>query len=528
LTRTNQGPADSVNSIPAELPGSTPEDLARTNDTNISTFPRTRQIYKRSSSRRTYFNSNVDHCLTRISTNETANTKSSTNSLPIHPEYHSRRTAHSSFNHVRLPHRNGPAKTRLSLDSVRPSSLQERLQPANAPEPRPRASTDILQPLPTLDEKTVERNDSTTSTNDVVTVSQVAKRYSPTPVFIKRHVGRHRSLPSELPHVQSQSSLTEDLADWADWMIPLGVQSERLRSAEWDAESDLQSPSTSIASCPAVAQMSTPTPTAEGRPPDDNCKIDSSPVGTMDDNKLSSSQDDNHQTLFKTNRIRSAPHPDAAEQIERAASIQSGPSNVPRKPVPVVSKISAENITSPQPLANSIQLPSPEPQQEESHNHPKPSAEQVDPSSTQSTPVTTQHTVSQASSIASTNITMPTSADAELSLLQQKLLHQSYVDIKPNPSSPQIPLVEVPHTPPQRSDKTPIVQTEPENTVASGSYVELAHALLQPSAVPRTGAVGNTATTATAKPMSAQAKRRAAHQRRMEIAFGRAGTGAEG
>jgi hypothetical protein len=105
--------------------------------------------------------------------------------------------------------------------------------------------------MPTLPEKTVERNDSTTSTIAVIDVPRLARRFHANHVYIRRQPDRHQSLPSELPYLQSQTLLTDDLADW---IVPASAQSEKLKSTEWDSPTGLSSPSTAIVPSSVVAQ----------------------------------------------------------------------------------------------------------------------------------------------------------------------------------------------------------------------------------------------------------------------------------
>jgi hypothetical protein len=119
-----------------------------------------------------------------------------------------------SFDQIPSTISTAPNASRSSLDTARPHSLPERPRGVTIPGTVPRTTTDGIDPLPTVNEKTIERNDSTTSTNAVVIVPQVARRYLPSHVYIRKQIGKHRSLPPDLPHLQSQSLLTEDLADW--------------------------------------------------------------------------------------------------------------------------------------------------------------------------------------------------------------------------------------------------------------------------------------------------------------------------
>ncbi|EAT81637.2 hypothetical protein SNOG_11138 [Parastagonospora nodorum SN15] len=143
-----------------------------------------------------------------------------------------------------------PEQVRMtSFDSARPYKEMQASPIQPVATFAPLASLEQDQAPPVLSEKTIERNVSTASTIAVVSVPRIAKRYIPNPIYIRKSVDKHRSLPTELPHVQSQSSLTEDLADWMD--IPR-VQSEKLHSTEWDTSSVVASSSMSVASCPAV------------------------------------------------------------------------------------------------------------------------------------------------------------------------------------------------------------------------------------------------------------------------------------
>jgi hypothetical protein len=139
-----------------------------------------------------------------------------------------------------------PQKSDASFATANsPVELETRSTPPTLPT-FPRTSSDFIHSLPTLTEKPIERTDSTISTTAVIMQPQLAQRYRP-------HPDRHRSLPSlpsELPHLQNQSSLTEDLADW---MMISSVQSENGRSTE--SEKVLSPPSTSVASCPSATRV---------------------------------------------------------------------------------------------------------------------------------------------------------------------------------------------------------------------------------------------------------------------------------
>jgi hypothetical protein len=235
--------ARSVNSIPVELHGSTPDEIANSNDSNLPASSNVRNSLKRASFHRSYF--------AKTFNDPTLYTPPLASSIPEleHLQIHSstEHTLAPSSSDQSLPTPPTPPNTRKSLGSTRPHSHPEQSQNYARPALRARPSSDFGQLLPTVAEKTIERNDSTMSTTAVVSVPQVARRYHANPIYIHKHTDRRTSMPSVLPHVRSQSSLTEDLAAWMTT-----VHSEKLGSAEWDAGSGVSSPSMSVVSCPAI------------------------------------------------------------------------------------------------------------------------------------------------------------------------------------------------------------------------------------------------------------------------------------
>ncbi|CAN9218261.1 unnamed protein product [Alternaria alternata] len=81
-----------------------------------------------------------------------------------------------------------------------------------------------------------------------VGVPMVARRYRATSIDIQRHTEKHRSLPSELPYLKSQPSLIDDLAGY---VLPSAV-SDKLPSREWTASPTLSVPSISLTSSPTI------------------------------------------------------------------------------------------------------------------------------------------------------------------------------------------------------------------------------------------------------------------------------------
>ncbi|KAH8731913.1 hypothetical protein GQ44DRAFT_766958 [Phaeosphaeriaceae sp. PMI808] len=324
--------------------------------------------------------------------------------------------------------------TRASLDKNRPLGQNESSRGSNTPTTQRGTSIDTTQSLPTLKEKIIERNDSTTSTTAVVTVPQVAKRYEVNPIYIRKSPDRHRSLPSELPRLQSQSSLTQDLADW---MMPPDSQSEKLGSVEWETALVSQSVSKFGVPCPTASQISF------------------------------------HGSQSVTVPLEEHVLGDDVSDRGYAMSILSATSSIARKPLPTPPVRQAG-------LGNSI----PDPMEDTAWQNPT-SGPSALLSSENPIAINSAARFDQTPRLSSNAIR--TAHDAELSLLQQNLLHQNYVDVtkKPNISRRSVGL-------------------------------RLSHSEARGESSPSNGPPPSV----TPKSMSAQAKRRAAHQRRMQIAFG--------
>ncbi|KAF1832152.1 hypothetical protein BDW02DRAFT_555337 [Decorospora gaudefroyi] len=131
----------------------------------------------------------------------------------------------------------------------RPRARSDHMRPAASREIRTRASIDITGPRSQRFDTTMERNDSTLSTIATVGVPMVARRYRATSVDIQRHTERHRSLPSELPHLKSQPSLIDDLAEY----VLLSAASEVVPRRAWATSPTLSVPSISVTSSPTTA-----------------------------------------------------------------------------------------------------------------------------------------------------------------------------------------------------------------------------------------------------------------------------------
>jgi hypothetical protein len=457
----------------------------------------------------------------------------------------------------------------MTLDSARASNNARTSSAPSQPFRRSPTTPDLPRALHMLAEKFIERNDSTTSTMAVVSVPQLAKRCIPNPIYIRKHPDKHHSLPTELPHVQSQSSLTEDLADW---MTLPRVQSERLCSTEWDVNSVVESSSMSVASCPVVTTMSTHDLEIQQESLEQEREIDSETIVAKPDATKNDDKPDTQQTPVPTAQETSSqnflePERPSLASHERTASVQSMSSSITRKPLPPTAKVSTD-IEITQSLTTVHD-------DEES---------------------LLQDTIEPV--LTSSPATNPPNGglDAELALLQQKMLSQTYIpdndrkeqqpekpshinplhveETKSQPDTTPEPndlakMAEEPNQthfkieggealqavpqPEQSSQTNPANDEEAKsqpatksatigtaemleqsseaniaNNVNNAEQREQAEAIPEPELmgvlpVPREEEekISVTPPPVTVKPMTAQAKRRAAHQRRMEIAFGR-------
>jgi len=434
------------------------------------------------------------------------------------------------------------------MDHARPYSPPGQSHETATPGGRPPTSSDFIRPMPTLTEKTVERNDSTTSTTAVISVPHVARRLRANHVDIRRHPDKHRSLPSQLPYLQSQTLLTDDLADW---IVPASAQSERVKSTEWNSPTGLSSPSASIVPSSEATQEPTETIKETTSIEDNNPATPainlSSPIATdvqnATDVRLSNTDKgtpdtaaptptisihDNYELVEKPSNEQQTPVtietgqplPELSTAIDRhyAASIRSHASRIVRKPLPATARIcqSIGDMRSTQ--ANAC-------------------------SPTQITPVTFAQSSDAGRDIAKNSVTTdiegttvststdePAAADANMSQHDGVQSGKETAHINAGQKQPA-------------QESTVSLVSSSEGTYPGCQYMANhetpSFVLIDPAestttldhiAIPETSSIAPTPTESprpensdapiTIKPMSVQAKRRAAHQRRMELAFG--------
>ncbi|KAH7396126.1 hypothetical protein BKA66DRAFT_454514 [Pyrenochaeta sp. MPI-SDFR-AT-0127] len=374
-----------------------------------------------------------------------------------------------------------PGDASLSRPSTlgSPQSYPSPVLSFSPPDIRPDEHMDGSTALSSLAETSIDRNDSTASTKTTITVPRIARRYRAQAIDVPRHSQRHRSLPSELPHLKSQSSLIEDLVGW---VLPSST-SDRLQSHGWKNSSVWSSPTNSVTSSPAIAQVPTQNQLAISKPdsgiaestnrsPGEQCDSGIENLSEPPNDNGNASTQDHHvpDTLSSTDSIGcSASTGTSLHRPERTASTQSSNSFVTRKPLLQAAVVAGSTTELTEAALNRFT-----------------SLTARDQRSPPLSPVALNH-------------------DAELSLLQQRLLSQTYVVEKPKLPTPfstfpeELKSPKSLHSIPEYS-KQPQAKTEEEVTIrSSDSIVSLG----------------------VHKPMSAQAKRQAAHRRRMERAHGK-------
>ena len=205
--------------ILAELPGNTPSDLSRFNQDLSADPPKPRsqsvgEVPTQSSFPDIQQASSLSSVISSCPRPMTAdpNIEAPRRRPPDVP------LPRRSFEHVRPSVSVLDDRARASFDMARPRANSEQLRTRRSFEVRSRASQDQVRPMPTLTERPIERFNSTASVavGDAVSVPLASMRYRSKPVNVRKPPVKHRSLPSssELPSFPSQTSLMDDLSTW--------------------------------------------------------------------------------------------------------------------------------------------------------------------------------------------------------------------------------------------------------------------------------------------------------------------------
>jgi hypothetical protein len=542
--------AQSINSLPAELPGSTPDDITPSHHPP-ATIP-TR--YRPSSNRRLQFEKTFRNSplyragkfssigiSTTLPNLAQSNPKSQTEDGIMGHSFDGSLRTQSSPEQIRM----------TSFENARPYKEMQTSPDQSTATFAPLASLEQDQALPVLSEKTIERNVSTASTMAIVSVPRIAKRYVPNPIYIRKSVDKHRSLPTELPHVQSQSSLTEDLADWMD--IPR-VQSENLHSTEWDTSPVVASSSMSVASCPVVSTTPLQHPEIRQKVLEQHREADLKASASTSD-MLGSDRESGMQQITaqdSTSRANFMPRQHSVTSHGRAASVRSTSSIVSRKPLSPTAKVSYK-VVIPETVTTVLS------NQDGTETEPVHDAEltllqQRMLSQTYITKNEETETDAQAIRGSSVVVDIPNGlsqtcvkrekaqADAafkpeELVALPEKPLVEdqreeeeaqaqarTWPELLPTPSSQSTTddekrIYEEAVSEPKEQAPPPVPPIPAKTEISACEHTSPAQSPIQITDLDK---IAITPPPTLVKPMTAQAKRRAAHQRRMELAFGKA------
>ena len=406
----------------------------------------------------------------------------------------------------------------------------------------------------------------------------LARRYQATSVDIHRHPDRHRSLPSELPHLKSQPSLIDDLAGY---VIP-NTGNAQLSHREWTTSPSSSMPCVAVTSSPvightlpAVAETaSTPCKSLDVTPlfiagerdnqhrqTENHRRNETTPLPQHHDSDVVIQPTNIHEDVAST--IRSSV---AAERSTSSLSYQSLLTDGPRSPSSLTSvTLFSDNETFRRPssqrpsqriakkrsnmsssrsfasapscaIATIVEPPPTTSNPEEMTN------QDATPTLTpQTAPTTTMDDVSRPVLVHHTDIPQELEAstegdDAVLSVLQQRFHCQLQVKTMaenlvraastteltpPTITEPtRVPTTDPTHSPPvEPAAQVPIPVSElaasiPRKPLADPNIPNPVETLTSPAPSINSEEGGEK------KPMSAMAKRRAAHARRMQIAFG--------
>lgn len=378
------------------------------------------------------------------------------------------------------------SETASETNALAENSEQGRCPPSSSPIIRLPGAPSI--PLTTLEENSLERNESTSSNNTSSTFPKYVRRQHP------RSRYRHRSLPDMLPMIPGQPSLTEQLANW----FPLGSRSSDCSTTEWDASSTISSPQNSIASCSMITEESEDyepvietANVATQHSPEPDRKIIHIRSGSASSPRLSDelffavdSKPRSHSESTAEHIIDASSALDSsqAQSQEASSGYRRYPSNVVRKPLPPTS-VFTMNIIPPTPVS--------------AFGRPALSSGQ-----------TLRNDSTKIVAISEDETTPPAVVMPDLiRFVQQTAASRQVVPPKRQAENSPPPVPDKRPITPPKEPTTPTTPVPPTASVALKSTVPPTDAVPQPNPAP-------------SKPMSAQAKRRAAHQRRMELAYG--------
>lgn len=457
-------------------------------------------------------------------------------------------------------------RARASFDMARPRAYSsEQVRPRRSFEVRNRTSHEQVRPMPTLTERPIERFNSTASVavGDAVSVPLSMMRYRSRPVNVRKPPEKHHSLPSTLPQYQSQTSLLDDLSTW---VIPQSARDsyrsvQSVQSTGTSASIEASTPATSATQSPialkfptshapiiidagTVLPPSSPNVSYVEQDAPTSSPVSSSPNASRDENNLSTSSPVSPGTIPAL-PSRPAPPPPIPPKIPL------DPPPKPRPSIPTNQPPQAEPETPAileQFLHRSGSAPIPPPLSRRRRPVPRPKK-----------PSTVDNSAESVPSIKTQQQTSPSDAESISAKMQAeqpatKSSNSSDTTTPPPNASSNDPTTPAPVAPslpsPPPSPKEPSVHKNAlHHLTSSASATDKYPIAFAPSSAPpvpdlpltytssavpppvsslSVQAVPSAATSvetlasdasASARPMTAVAKRRAAHARRMQLAF---------
>lgn len=404
------------------------------------------------------------------------------------------------------------------INQARPRAFSDQIAPPGSFVVRPRASLDQVQPLPTLKEKPLERYDSNATVLSVTEASQITLpiiRQQPKAVTVRKPPVKHRSLPLSLPSLSSQTSLMDDLSNW---VIPASARNSYISNGS-PISANTSTPSTSVTSSPVLSNLSTPCPgIMQGFGVD---AISPAPIPT-------------NKPANESQMVRDSPTMISVQPSSPAGAPPPAPQSASSNPVIRDFETTSGSVKVPE-----IKLPTPklpekamEDIQSNLDGHTK--VEKSDGSA--DVQFTVEPGKTQPQQTANTAISLPaTKVDARMGS-RAISVPETAGDIMPritgnttfDKSAPELEQQDATATTSDETNSTKPIEAEsakPATPITSLTQ-------LAPSS-PRTSsysepAAPSTAPTKSSRPMTAQAKRRAAHERRMRLAYGKERNKAEG
>jgi hypothetical protein len=229
--------------VPVELPGSMPDDLPHPDNLDLYAPPPKPRPASMDDVRHSEVPTQklpaIDVLKTAFASEAAQSVATISQELPHHP-VHLRR----SLDQVRPHSSSAQQRARAFLEQSRPRVNSDQVPPAPSGAPRPRASFDQARTLPTLNEKPLERFDSNASVSlsEAATVPLPTRRQKPKAVNVRRIPATRSSDPARLPSFSGHTSLMDDLSSYLS-DSPTSVTNS--------------TPSTSAASSPVLTQSPT-------------------------------------------------------------------------------------------------------------------------------------------------------------------------------------------------------------------------------------------------------------------------------